>query len=129
MKESAVASHILLAAAQAGIDLWRNNVGVAFNPNGQPVRFGLLNDSAQLNKKIKASDYVGITPIMITPEMVGTVVGVFTAVETKAEGWKFSVNDDRAVAQKAFHDIVRKAGGFAGFASNVGEFLKIIRRG
>lgn len=129
MRESAVTSHILLAAAKAGVDLWRNNVGVAFNPEGQPVRFGLLNDSSKVNEKIKSSDWIGITPVFITPEMVGTVVGVFTAVETKAEGWKFSPNDKRAVAQKAFHDIVRKAGGFAGFATSVAEMLKITRRG
>lgn len=126
--EAGVTPHIRLKAAQIGIDLWRNNSGVAFNETGQPVRFGLCNDSAELNERIKASDWVGITPVMVTPQMVGTVVGIFTAIETKKEGWKFSTSDKRAVAQAAFHDIVRKAGGFAGFATSVAEFLHIVRR-
>lgn len=128
MKESATASHIRLDAAQQGVDLWRNNVGVLFDDNGRPVRYGLCNDSPSMNKVIKSSDFIGITPVMITPDMVGQVVGVFTAVETKASGWKLRPSDQRGLAQQKFHDIVKLAGGFAGFASTVEHFRKIIRR-
>lgn len=129
MKESATASHIRLDAAQQNIDLWRNNNG-AFKDEktGRWIRYGLCNDSASLNKQIKSSDLIGITPVMITPEMVGTVVGVFTAVETKPSGWELKPGDDRGLAQKRFHDIVKRAGGFAGFASTVAQFRRIIGR-
>lgn len=126
--ESGVTGYIRLAAAQNGVDLWRNNSGLAYNEKGQPVRFGLANESAQMNAMIKSSDWIGITPVLITPDMVGTVVGVFTAIETKKEGWKLTPSDLRGKAQAAFINIVRKNGGYAGFASTVAEFLAIVRR-
>lgn len=128
MKESAVASHIRLDAAQMGMELWRNNTGVLPDANGRPIRYGLANDSKNMNQEIKSSDFIGITPVLVTPDMVGKVLGVFTAVETKAEDWVFSNSDKRALAQKKFHDIVIKNGGFAGFARNIAEFRRIIRR-
>lgn len=129
MKESGVASHIRLEAANSGIELWRNNVGVLRDENGRPIRYGLANDTAALNKNIKSSDFIGITPVQAYVEGIGwTVLGVFTAIETKAEDWKFYQSDERALAQQAFHDIVRKAGGFAGFARNITEFRRIIGR-
>lgn len=126
MKESAGASHIRLFAAQQGIDLWRNNVGSLPDRTGRPVRYGLCNDDARLNKRVKSSDFIGITPKYITPEMVGRIVGIFTAVETKHSDWVFSLTDERAVAQLAFHDIVRNAGGLAGFAKDVEDFRRIV---
>lgn len=129
MKEAGVASHIRLEAPKRNVELWRNNVGVLVDARGRPVRFGLANDSSKLNKKIKSSDLIGITPVRITPDMIGQVIGVFTAVETKKEDWKFNTNDERAVAQKKFHDIVKKSGGYAGFASSVKDFLHIIKHG
>lgn len=127
MKEAATASHIRLFAAQNGVELWRNNVGVLVDQTGRPVRYGLANESAAQNKLVKSSDYVGITPVVVTPDMVGKVVGVFTAVETKAADWTFSPTDERSVAQAAFHDIVRRAGGKAGFARTIDEFERLIK--
>lgn len=126
MKESATSSHIRLAAAKDGLDLWRNNCGAFEDENGRWVRYGLANDSAQINKEIKSSDLIGITPVVITEEMVGQTIGVFTAIETKPTGWTLKDYDQRGMAQQKFHDIVKKAGGFAGFASTVGEFRKIV---
>lgn len=128
MKESAVASHIRLDAAQLGIELWRNNVGSLPDEHGRWIRYGLCNDSPVLAKHVKSSDFIGITPVIITPDMVGYTFGVFTAVETKASDWRMIPSDTRAAAQAAFHDIVIKAGGFAGFARNIEDFRKVIRR-
>jgi len=128
MKESAVASHIRLDAAQINVHLWRNNNGAFEDDTGRWIRYGLCNDSAALAKHVKSSDFIGITPVMITPDMVGQVVGVFTAVETKPSNWRFTPSDKRAIAQAAFHDIVIQAGGFAGFAKNIEEFRRIIKR-
>lgn len=127
MNEKAVASHIRLAAAQNNIDLFRNNTGVLKNENGVPVRYGLCNESPAMNREVKSSDYIGIQPVYITPEMVGTIIGVFVAVETKDTDWTFKPSDERAVAQSKFHDIVRQAGGRAGFARTVEEFRKIVK--
>ena len=128
MNESASSSHIRLTAAQLGVDLWRNNVGACTDKDGRLIRYGLCNDSAGLNKRIKSSDLIGITPVLITPDMVGQMVGVFTAVETKASDWQFMPNDQRAIAQAVFHDIVKNAGGRAGFARNAQELRMIVQK-
>lgn len=128
MKESAVVSHIRLDAAQQNIELYRNNCGAFQDQTGRWIRYGLCNDSKKLADRIKSSDFIGITPILITPDMVGQVRGIFTAIETKPSDWRMIPSDKRAIAQKAFHDIVIRAGGFAGFARNVEEFRRIIRR-
>lgn len=126
MKESAVASRIILEAAQTNIHLWRNNSGGFFDETGRFVRYGL--GSFRPEEKCKSSDYVGIQQVFITPEMVGQVLGVFVAVETKPEGFRFNKSDEHLLAQQKFIDIVRSAGGRAGFASNVEEFRKIVHR-
>ena len=128
MKETAVASHIRLDAARRNIHLWRNNVVVLFNEEGTPVRCGLANTSKKENEIVKSSDFIGITPVFITQDMVGQVLGVFTAVETKKTDWKFYASDKRSVAQKNFIDIVLRLGGFAGFAKTLEDFRKIVTR-
>lgn len=127
MKESPVQQRIRLAAAQNHIDLWRNNSGAYQDERGNFIRYGLCNDSAQLNERIKSSDLIGVTPIFITAEHIGRIVGVFTAIETKPSDWVFRESDKRAVAQKAFHDIVLKNGGYAGFATCVEDFKRIVK--
>lgn len=107
---------------------WRNNVGVLQDINGRPVRFGLGNDSAKLNKEIKSSDLIAITPVVITPAHVGQTLGVFTAMETKKSDWIFSWKDERAVAQWRFHEIVRQHGGYAGFINDPRQIPYIIGR-
>lgn len=108
--------------------VWRNNSGVAYNERGQIIRYGLSNDSQQLNARIKSSDLICITPVLITPEMIGRVLGVFTALETKPEGWKQIPSDKRAIAQARFHDIVRQHGGYAGFVTDPEQIYEIVGR-
>ena len=126
MNESSVQNHIRLAAAQQGNDLWRNNCGVLKDDTGRPVRYGLANDNPKINKVIKSSDLIGLTRVFITPEMVGQVFGVFTAVEVKEEGWVFNPRDSHQAAQKAYIDLVLSAGGLAGFAQSVEDYRRII---
>lgn len=129
MRESSVQQRVRLDAAQLGLNLWRNNNGALQDINGRVIRYGLANESKALNEKIKSSDLIGPTPVTAYVEGWGWVkLAVFTAVETKHEGWKFNPMDEREVAQKAFHDIVRAAGGFAGFATSVEDFRKIIHK-
>ncbi len=133
MKESATTSHVRLDAAQQGVLLWRNNTGVLPDQNGRPVRYGLCNESAAQNRVVKSSDYVGITPTLIVPAHVGQTLGVFTAVEMKPSDWIFpqptnTREYEHCLAQAKFHDIVNSAGGYAGFACNIYDFRKVVRR-
>lgn len=128
MKEVATTSHIRLDAAQQGVLLLRNNSGAYKDEYGHFIRYGLGSFIPEKDKKA-SSDYIGIAPTLITPEMVGHYIGVFTAVEMKPDDWRFLPSDKRALYQKNFHDMVIQNGGFAGFARNVDEFRRIIGRG
>jgi hypothetical protein len=117
--EAYVQSEVRLDEAKRGNLLWRNNVGVLRNERGTPVRYGLANDSPALNAKLKSSDLIGLTPVTIEPHMVGSVIGQFTALETKHAGWKYS-GDDREAAQAAFLQLVVSHGGRAAFTTGPG---------
>lgn len=113
----------------AGGQNWRNNVGAFQDDRGVWTRYGLANESKQENEKIKSSDIIGITPTLITAEMVGYHLGVFTALEIKASDWHQTPGDKRAAAQARFHQIVRDACGFAGFVTNPEtDLVRIIGR-
>ena len=116
--ESGVQSLIRLNASRIGIRLWRNNVGAYKTDEGGWVRYGLCNESKQMNERVKSSDLIGIRSLTVTPEMVGTVVGQFVAREMKKPLWKFRESDKRAVAQKRYIDLVNRMGGDASFNNN-----------
>ncbi|RUW55636.1 hypothetical protein EOA32_01045 [Mesorhizobium sp. M1A.F.Ca.ET.072.01.1.1] len=129
MNEEAVTSHVRLAYADIG-PLWRNNVGVLKDQRGVPVRFGLANESANMNREIKSSDWIGITPVTAYLQSCGWVtLGVFTALEMKKTDWQFKPGDPHTDAQAKFHALVREAGGFAGFVTKPEDIHSIIRRG
>lgn len=109
--------------------LMRNNSGALPDQTGRIVRFGLGNISKEHNKKSKSSDLIGITPVVITPDMVGKVIGVFTAIEVKDEAWNENKKlDEHEQAQKNFIDWVLSLGGYAGFANSVDKLTKIFRK-
>lgn len=120
MTESDIQTRIRLEASRKGIKLWRNNVGVLMDRNGRPVRYGLANDSAQLNAVIKSSDLIGIKPVVITAEMVGKIMGQFVAREIKASNWIYK-DTDREKAQQAFIDLINSLGGDAAFCNGEGS--------
>lgn len=117
--EAALQTNIQLEASRRGWRLWRNNSG-AWKIKGVWVRWGLGNVSKKMNKEMKSSDLIGITPIVIGPEHVGQVVGVFTSIEVKEPGWSYSGKGPE-VAQKAWIDLVRSLGGIAKFVSDTEE--------
>lgn len=123
--EAVIQQQTRLAFAPIG-PMWRNNSGACTDETGRLIRYGLGNDSAALNQYIKSSDLIGIVPVTAYMQSCGwCTLGVFTALECKRPGWRM---DDRAIAQAKFHDIVREAGGFAGFVSNPADIHSIIRR-
>lgn len=113
MAESSVQAEIRLLASQRGWRLWRNNCGVLPDRNGRPVRFGLANDSPQLNRQIASADLIGIRPVLILPEHVGHTLGIFTSIECKHPDWKPSDKDERYLAQCRWRDLVLSLGGYA----------------
>ena len=116
MLESAVQQTIRLAAGHNGSILWRNNNGACQTADGRQIRYGLGNDSPQMNRRFKSSDLIGITRRIITPEMVGHTVGLFTSVEVKRGGWKYH-GGDREAAQSAWLSIINNWGGIGVFAT------------
>lgn len=108
--EASVVAARRLAASQRGARAWRNNVGAYVDERGNHIRYGLANDSAQLNTRIKSADLIGIEPVLIGPEHVGTVIGRFFAEECKRPGWVFK-GDTHETAQQAFLQLVSALGG------------------
>ena len=109
-----------LATSSAGCTLLRNNSG-AQTIKGRLVRWGLGNRSKEFNAQTKSSDLIGWTPVVITQDMVGKTVAVFTAMEVKPVGFiiKTQYNEGtREWAQENFCQTVRDAGGFAGFVTS-----------
>lgn len=108
--EAAVQNAERLKASELGGRLWRNNVG-AYKPKGGGfVRYGLCNDTEQLNEQLKSSDLIGIFPLLIQPQHVGTIVGQFWAIECKEGDWA-GVTDEHEKAQEAFGHLVIALGG------------------
>lgn len=112
-------SLVRIEASQRGARLWRNNVGALLDARGVPVRYGLANDSKALNDKIKSADLVGIRPVLIRADHVGTTIGQFLCREIKAPGWHYS-GTAHEVAQLAWANLITGLGGDAGFATGVG---------
>lgn len=119
--EAAILGSIRLKASQLGCILWRNNNGATKTEDGRHLRFGLGNDSPRINKEFKSSDLIGVTPVMVTQQHVGKIIGVFTAIEGKHGAWSWS-GTEREKAQWKYIMLVRNKGGFAGFATSIEDY-------
>ena len=118
--EARVQDEARLLASKMGWRLFRNNVGVLKDERGVPVRYGIANDSPAMNKRIKSSDLIGIRPVVITPDMVGSTIGQFVAREVKKAGWKYK-GTEHEEAQLAFGTLIIGLGGDFKFYSGEGE--------
>lgn len=116
--------------ARAGGLVWRNNVGATpakldahcpkchneFEVYQRIIRYGLANDSAQLNEVFKSSDLIGVMPRLITQEMVGAIIGQFLAIECKHPGWNYT-GKGRETGQQSYLSLVASKGGIAQFST------------
>lgn len=116
MSEAAVQQRIRMDAPGHRTSLWRNNIGMAMDKNGTPIRFGLGNDSPQTNKTTASSDLIGITEHVVTPADVGHTVGLFTSVEAKRGDWVFQ-GTPREQAQLRWNLHIISRGGIGVFAT------------
>lgn len=115
-KEADVINTVRLEASETGWTLFRNNVGACYDNTGRFIRYGLANDSAQLNKSLKSSDLIGIRPLVIDPTHLGRTLGQFVALECKQPNWKFK-GTQREQAQEKFLALIASNGGYARFST------------
>ena len=124
MKEQDIQTRIMLALSRAKTKIFRNNVGVGLQgksyrrPSGdivienpRPLHAGLC---------VGSSDLIGWQSVVVTPEMVGTTVAIFTAVEVKQPKKK------PTEMQQNFINVVLEAGGYAGVATSDLDALDIV---
>lgn len=119
LSEAAVQNNLRLEGARKGVRLFRNNVGAYEDEDGRFVRYGLANESPQVNKVIKSGDLIGIRPLVVTSQMVGFTVGQFVSREAKPGTWRYS-NTEREQAQLRWIQLINSLGGDAGFANGEG---------
>lgn len=115
--EAAVQSRVRIEAPKRGYTLFRNNVGALLDSRGVPVRYGLANDSPELNKRLKSSDLIGWKPTLVTPCMVETYVAVFCAFEVKEAVWVYK-GDAHEQAQRRWLEMVAADGGIGQFITS-----------
>jgi hypothetical protein len=116
LSETAVQTNVRLSATALGWRLWRNNVGACKDEHGNHIRYGLCNESKQMNAVFKSADLVGVRPVLITPDHVGTTIGQFVAVEVKKGAWRPG-STQREQAQGAWLALVNSLGGHAVFSN------------
>ena len=114
--EAWVQSLVRLEAPKYDAILWRNNVGVLRDKTGRPVRYGLANDSPDVNAQFKSGDLIGVRRLVVTPTMVGSIVGQFISRECKHTGWRWP-GDAHEKAQFNWLRLVSSYGGDARFTS------------
>ena len=137
MSESNLSKQIAVELSKAGrgkIVSWRNNVGVGVAISARGGMFGKISAAVialacKMGAKasivkfglcVGSSDRIGITTVLITPDMVGRDVGVFTAWEVKA-----TAKDHPTPDQINFIQAVRAAGGYAGVVRSVDEAVAV----
>jgi hypothetical protein len=102
--EKNIQNEIRLHLSKRGAMSLRYQVGTFYAMDGSMVKIG----------EVGVSDLIACVPVVITPEMVGKRIGVFTAIETK------KINDktakERKESQGKFIARVQALGGIATIA-------------
>jgi hypothetical protein len=112
MTESQIQQEIRVALNKADVRAWRNNIG-KFQLGRRWVNYGLPGPGG--------SDLIGMVSKTITPDMVGSKVAVFLAVEVKSQTGKVKPEQQR------FIDFVRSKGGIAGVCRSKEEAENLIQ--
>lgn len=112
-KENNLMKTIQLALGKLpNVKLFRNNTGMGWQGTRLKAPAGVvtLSSPRPLDAGLckGSSDLIGWTSVVITPEMVGKTVALFTAIEVKNESGRITVE------QQNFIEQVSQAGGIAG---------------
>ena len=87
---------------------WRNNRGTAQTKHGQFIRFGIPEPrTPEREDDMKGGDRIGFTPVVVTADMIGRTIAVFTSIEEK------TVHDRLKEGQKRWHNFVIEHGGIS----------------
>jgi len=117
LSESAIMRMVMLKMSEIGSRVFRNNVGVGWTGNIRRISNSgaihvkpgdiVIENSRPLHSGLctGSSDLIGWTPLVITSDMVGKTVALFTAAEIKSAKGKVSSS------QKLFIDAVNESGG------------------
>jgi hypothetical protein len=118
MSESVVLKKIMIAMSRVGGRVFRNNVGFFKTVDGRFIATGLCSGS---------TDLIGWTSIIITPEMVGKKIAVFTAIEAKKEDFKLTKSMAKHIEHQInFIETVKKAGGISGMVRCEKELIDLL---
>ena len=122
-KEGKVSQDIVLELQKHDVRLFRNNIGKLQDRRGQWVAYGVGGNGG--------SDNIGFTVIEVTPEMVGSKVAVFTAIEVKRDEKEYkkwsNQSDQRSRSQAAFLSGVSSFGGIAFCAYSVSNAISSLK--
>lgn len=123
MSETDILRQIMLALSTPEGRCWRNNVGHGWQGRDFTIAEGRLVRGVARNIAFGlapgSSDLIGPQSVIVTPEMVGHRVAVFTAIEVKD---KRKLTDEQA----RFIDVVVELGGIAGMARSVDQAVSIV---
>ena len=123
MRESNLQRRVMLALSAMDWVVWRQNVGVGWT--GDVTRLGprrvLIENARPLHCGLckGSSDIIGIRQTVITPDMFGSTIGRFCAVEVKTLRGRISQE------QQWFLDSVTKHGGLASVVRSLEDLEKI----
>ncbi len=101
------------ARYRGDITLHRNNVGAVEWRPGRWLRYGL---------GVGSSDFIGFKSVIVTPDMVGQRVAIFTALECKAPAGGVV-----SLEQKSFLNAVKDAGGIAAVVRSAEDAEEAVR--
>lgn len=111
MKETALRNAVLMAVSKIGTRLFRNNTGTGwvgkvqkFAANTQTIVGPgdvVIRDARPFHAGlcVGSSDLIGWHPVVVTQEMVGETIAVFTAVELKTGRLKATPEQTNFLAQ------------------------------
>lgn len=94
--------------------------GTVAIPHGRPISLGLAGPDTRPVSGV--SDLIGWTPVVITPDMVGRQVAVFTSIECKRP-----IGGRKGKDQEDWNDLVKMGGGIVGFAASPDEAEAIVK--
>ena len=115
--ETKVSNDIQLSLLGEPVRLLRNNVGGLKDVTGRFVAYGLGSHGGHILRG--PSDLIGWRTVTVTPDMVGSQVAIFAAIEVKDKS-KASLEQEQFIAQ------VRQSGGLAGVAHSAEEARTIL---
>lgn len=131
---TALMNRILLALSRAGLTVFRNNTARAWAGRSMPLKAGevyrarggerVVFDARPLRAGLceGSGDIIGIETVEVTPDMVGSRIGLFVSAEVKAGSGR------PTQAQKNFAAHVQACGGKAVIVHSEAEALAAFDR-